>query len=397
MKIIYLFTSPSLKGSSVQNKVLSQIKSLNKIGANCKGAFFSTEVEQVYSFNEYVDFIPVDKCNWKYFRSLGQYSLVLRKTYQFISDKFSVTDFFYLRYSGASLRLYFIVKKFGKKIISEHQSKEIIEINESSAANPFNLRPSKFLSWFNYQFIPIFNEKIWGILFARKVKAIVTVTNELALYQKAKGCEKVFIVPNGIDVSLYRVRLIPKLEKDITILFLKGTSTLASWNGLDRIINSIDAFHKSNKSEYSFKLLICGRHFKNEFPVRDYIIHLDYLQGNDLDNVFNIAHIAASTMCSFRRGLEESAILKSREYFARGIPFIYAYKDVDFDESKIVKENTLHFVNDDSILDMDKVVQFTINRINHHNHAQEMNRWASENLDYNIKMKALNNVLKTLV
>ena len=68
LKIIYLFTSPSLKGSSVHTKVLNQIKYLNKAGTECRGAFFSTEVNEITYLNEYADLIPVEKCLWKYFK-----------------------------------------------------------------------------------------------------------------------------------------------------------------------------------------------------------------------------------------------------------------------------------------------------------------------------------------
>jgi hypothetical protein len=390
-KIIYCFTSANLKGSSVQDKVIAQINALNEEGAHCTGLFFSTAIDCETRLNEHIVFVPVPKAKGRFFRTSAQQALTIKTMHQRLLQAAPDVDFIYLRYPGASRTLFRFAQYYGDKLVSEHQSKEVVEIMESAGEHPFGLRPSKLLSWLQFLIIPVFNEKTWGVLFARRVKAIVTVTYELAAYQKAKGCRNVAVVANGIDVSSFHVRTIPELHKEISLLFLKGTSTLASWNGLDRIINSIDKFHSLSNSPFRFKLLICGKQFPNEFPERDYIEHLGYLRGAQLEEVFNRAHIAASTMCSYRRGLEESAILKTREYFARGIPFIYAYKDVDFDGSSAVKNNTLHFSNDDSLMEMERIVQFARNRMEHPEHAMEMNLWAKEHLDYSIKMSFYKN------
>jgi hypothetical protein len=139
MKIIYLFTSPSLRGSSVQTKVLNQIKYLNVAGADCRGAFFSTEVKEITPLNEQVDLIPVAKCNWKYFAKVGQRRLLDKTMFDFIEANNNNTDIFYLRYPGASKGLYTIAKQFGSKRVSEHQSKEIDEIKSFKSQHPFGL------------------------------------------------------------------------------------------------------------------------------------------------------------------------------------------------------------------------------------------------------------------
>lgn len=396
LNIIYCFTSANPQGSSVQDKVLAQIKALNEVGANCRGLFFTTAVKEETLLNENVLFVPVEKTKWKYFKSIAQRGIIIKTMFKRIDKEGNKFDLIYLRYPGASASLFRFARCFGSRLVSEHQSKEVVEIKESVHQNPFSLSPIKFLSWLQFQLLPILFEKTWGVLYARKVAAIVTVTNELAEYQKAKGCKVVKVIPNGIEVTRFPVRTAPVLNNEIILLFLKGTSTLASWNGLDRIIKSIDSYHRSSSS-YRFRLLICGKIFDNEYDPRDYIEHLGYLRGKDLDRVFNRAHIAASTLCSFRRGLEESAILKTREYFARGIPFIYAYTDVDFDASDEVKMNTLRFPNTDELLDMERVIEFAIDRMLHPNHPAEMNEWAMKHLDYKIKMNELNNFLNKTI
>lgn len=382
LKILYLFTSPSLKGSSVQTKVLNQIKYLNKAGAECKGAFFSTEVKEVTLLNEFVEFIPVEKCAWKYFRKIGQRKNLDKKLREFIKDNFNTTDIFYLRYPGASKDLYQIAKLYGSKIVSEHQSKEIEEIKSFKNQFPFGFKPSKLFSWYLYYWKPIYDERKWGILFARRIKSIVTITDEIASYQKKKKCEDVIVSSNGISVKNYQLRNIIPFSEPMKILFLKGTASLSEWNGFKRLIAAIDDGYADK-----IRLIICGHVIEGEIPERSYIEHKGYLGKEQLNLLFDEIHIGVSTLELYRKDLQEAAVLKTREYTARGLPFIYAYTDPDFNDS--AKEFALQFPNDDSPIDIQEVIDFAQRVLSDPEHPQKMRAYAEQYLDYEVKMRRL--------
>jgi len=384
MKILYIFTSPSIKGSSVQTKVLNQIKYLNKAGADCRGAFFSTEVNEVTPLNEYVDFVPVRESNWKYFKAIGQLKILNKTMSEFISQRFDKTDIFYLRYPGASKGLFKISKKFGAKIVSEHQSKEIDEIKSHENQNQFGLRPSKLMSWYLYTFLPIYNENKWGSSFAKHINSIVTVTNEIARYQSKKGCKNVIVSTNGIDVSSFILKEIIKPKEPLTLLFLKGTTSIAEWNGINRLIEGID---KLETPEKKIKLVICGHYINGEIPHRNYIEHKGYLNKEELNGLFNEVDLGISTLALHKKNLNEASVLKSREYVARGLPFIYAYIDPDLNDE--AKAFSLEFPNDDSAIDMQKVIDFAKKIALDTDHPQKMRKYAEEHLDYEVKMKRL--------
>jgi glycosyltransferase involved in cell wall biosynthesis len=397
LKVYYCYTSGGMASSSVQDKIVSQIHALCESGVDCRGVFFTTAVDKETPLTEFVTLIPVKRSASKWFRPTDQANITLRSMDAWLEANAGDADFVYLRYPGASAALYRLAARLGKKLICEHQAKEIIEILESKDQHPFGLRPSRFLSWLQFQFLPLYNERRWGNRFARRIGAIVTMTHELADFQRAKGCKNVAVIPNGIDTTRFPVRSVPALNEHINLLFLKGTSTLASWNGLDRLIASIDAYHAQRpEGGLPFRILICGKFMEGEIPERDYLEHLGYLRGAELEVVFNRAHLAVSTLCSFRRGLEESAILKTREYFARGIPFIFAYTDVDFDGSETVRRNTLHFPNSDELMDMKTVEAFARDRMADPQHPGAMHAWAETQLDYRIKMKKLRDFLLEL-
>jgi hypothetical protein len=58
--------------------------------------------------------------------------------------------------------LYIVSKSYGDKILSEHQSKEVEEIESFAHLHPFGIKPTKFLSRLQYYFIPLYNEKNLG-------------------------------------------------------------------------------------------------------------------------------------------------------------------------------------------------------------------------------------------
>jgi hypothetical protein len=383
MNIKYIFSSPSFKGSSVQTKVLSQIEFLNKAGANCKGVFFSTEVMQKTDWSKEVIFVPIKKCKWKYFRQIGQKTNLLKAISSYVKEEYKNTNYFYLRYIGGSFRLYLLSKIFGKKIISEHQSKEVEEIESFAHIHPFGFKPTKFLSWLQFYFIPLYNEKIWGNLFIRNVKSVVSVTEEISKYQKDKGAKNSIVLANGIKVEDYKLRSAPLFEFPVKLLFLKGTSTDAPWNGLNRIIESIENYENNQKIE----LIVCGHYIEGEIQEKNFIKHLGYLNKEKVDEIINEVHVGLSTMALYKQGLQEASSLKTREYFARGLPFIYAYTDPDLNEE--AKEFSLELPNDDSLIDMEKVIEFAKKALEDKELPTKMRKYAEEHLDYEVKMKQL--------
>jgi hypothetical protein len=391
LSIKYIFTSPLLNGYSVQTKILNQINFLNKAGARCEGIFFSTEVKEITKIDINTSFYPVKKCEWNYFRKIGQRIIIDKAVYNYLKNAYSNADIFYFRYPGATYGLYRIAKKFGKKIVSEHQSKELEEINSSAKNNVFGIAPSKFLSWLLYNFLPVFNEKLYGKLFVKSILSVVAVTNEIGEYQIKKGAKRSIISANGINVKNYQVRESIDFSYPLKVIFLKGTSTNASWNGLDRLINSID---KMENPHEKIKLIICGYKIEGEIPDKKYIEHLGYKNKSDIDELINNVHVGISTLALHKKQLMEASTLKTREYVSRGLPFIYAYTDPDLNEDS--KEFALEFPNDDSLIDMEKVIEFAKKAMEDKELPQKMRKYAEEHLDYEVKMKQLLSELSNL-
>ncbi|MES2618307.1 MAG: hypothetical protein V4613_10530 [Bacteroidota bacterium] len=393
IKLIYIYTSAAVVADSVQTKITAQIDALNKNGIDCKGLFFSTSIDEAFNHNEYIQFIPCKATHYKYFNLSRQKKVVMNTISDYVDQNVSPDALIYIRYPGVSFSLYrFSIKNKGR-IISEHISKEIDEYKSFKSEFPFGLRPSKLISYIQYMFLPIFNERIWGRLYRKNTKSIVAESLEVALYQVKRGATRYFVNSNGIDTKIYTARAIPPLEKEIKILFLKGTSSIAQWNGIDRLINSLDLFENT---DYKIKLIICGKIIENEIPEREYIHLAGYLSKEALDKLFSEVHFGISTLCLFRKKLDEIAGLKTREYMIRGLPFLYAYTDPDIEENKYIQSFCLKYPNDDTLIDFNDVINFVEVVYRNVRHAQEMHDWATKHIDWDFKKEKMAKFIREL-
>ena len=78
---------------------------------------------------------------------------------------------------------------------------------------------------------------------------------------------------------------------------------------------------------------------------------------------------------------------------AKGIPFIYAYDDIDIPDNV---DFCLKFPNDDSDIDFDKVLEFAKSTSKHSDISMEMRDYAQRVMDWKIKVLRMYEFAKSL-
>lgn len=382
----------------MQTKVQGQIAALNQNNTSCKGAFFSKEIEKESVYNEFIDLVPFEKAPEGYLKPIKHYHLLMKSMYNYLIKKEPEYDVIYMRYPGAGKGLLKIATAFGSKICLEHNSKETEEIKgQKNQHLPVNSL-GKLLSWYHYVYHPLAMERKYAPKIFSKIKLATCVSKEMANYEtlRAKSSNyKCVPIGNGIDVNRIPLRNAPEFNgSELNLLFLKGTSGLAPWNGIERLIHSMEHYN----GDIKVSLYIAGKYIENEiqYPkkLNDNIHFAGYLNGEQLDNLFDKCHIAVGTLAFYKSNQYENATLKVREYFARGIPFIYAYTDFDLENIPEGKQFTLQFPNDNSVIDMNNILKFGVNALKNKNHPAQMREYATEHFDYKVKMAQLQEILK---
>lgn len=131
------------------------------------------------------------------------------------------------------------------------------------------------------------------------------------------------------------------------------------YHGYDRLIKSLDRYYMEKASPYIYI------HFVGEISqntkslvndkIKDYIVFHGKLSGEALDYVFAASNIAVGPVAQYRVGGKKDTGLKTKEYFARGIPYFYS----GHEEEKLKNFKYIYQVpDDDSPIDFREIIRF---------------------------------------
>ena len=201
--------------------------------------------------------------------------------------------------------------------------------------------------------------------------------------------KKTVISANGIRVhDIPPVRTSEGERGDgITLI---GVAALADWHGYDLVLRGMAAYPGSG--DQSLRLLIVGDgairaslgELAERLGVADRIEFVGVRQGAELDACFERAHIGVGSLALFRKGLAYASSLKSREYVARGLPFVSAGTDPDFDPPP---DFVFQAPNTDIPLDTRALIEWYGTLRAEPGLPARLRAYALEHLDFSVKIK----------
>jgi hypothetical protein len=299
------------------------------------------------------------------------------------------------RYPTASLPLHFLTKKHKKRIVFEHNTKEIEEMNlhadNFKKSLPFKFKLGYFIYLFERGYLAVWLEKVLGKHIFKNAKLGIAVTNEIADYEK-KRCSSyiVNVVSNGIDVEQCALRNNTIFDgTQLKLFMLIGSPN--SWHGIDRIVKSMEAFTGS----CNITLDIIGnvsdddKEFISNSPIHSKINLIASMAKAELDEKLNGYHMGVGSLAMHRINLKEACPLKTREYLARGFAVMVGYKDTDFLDNSFFDGYYYNVVSNETNINFEEVIVFISNLFKDDNHPQKIRAIAKRHLDTNIKMQKL--------
>jgi glycosyltransferase involved in cell wall biosynthesis len=204
-------------------------------------------------------------------------------------------------------------------------------------------------------------------------------------------------VANGVDVDSIRFRERPRNGAELRILV---AANLADWHGIDRVLRGLDEY-RLQQANPDVTLSIVGdgpaasqlRTLSHELELADVVQFHGLRTGAELDALFEEADLALGSLGMHRLGLERSSSLKTREYCARGIPFVLASEDPDFERDFPF---VLHVAADDSPADIEAFVRFMKElRERYPDYPTEMRRHAETHLTWKAKLDPVIEYIRT--
>lgn len=169
---------------------------------------------------------------------------------------------------------------------------------------------------------------------------------------------------NGVDLK----KIVPRTpaEEKGPVIRMIIVSSFEDWHGYDRILKSLGRYYqKSSGQKENFFLHIVGdgqmaglyQKIVSQYGLSERVTFYGKLHGEKLDEVYNMADIGVDVFGMHRKNNDISCSLKSREYFAKGLPVISGCR-IDLLEGMEGFPFFKRFPNDESLIDMEEVGAF---------------------------------------
>lgn len=196
-------------------------------------------------------------------------------------------------------------------------------------------------------------------------------------------------IPTKNGIMLKQIPIKSNKTNDKKEISLIGLATLHSSNGYERVLHGIYEYYNKyyKKYKYTIRLNIVGigpslfelEETCDNYKINKYTSFLGLLDGKELDDIFEKSDIALGSLGFYKNGIKNGSPLKTKEYCARGIPFIIGYDDLSFNEDV---EYIMKVENDNTPIDMCKVIDFYEFTQNKNNLPYIMRDFAERNLSW---------------
>lgn len=177
--------------------------------------------------------------------------------------------------------------------------------------------------------------------------------------------ESIFGIPtlpmiNGIDTDAVSTRKPSLRDGEIHILSVSG---MCLWHGIDRAIAGLAAYQSATPQKPEIVLHLAGEGpelerlqlMAEKACLGNAVIFHGELTQDELAKLYDQCTLALASLGSHRLGIAVSSAIKSREYLAKGIPFIYSTPiDILDDDDSLC----LHVAEDESPLDFARIIEF---------------------------------------
>ena len=186
---------------------------------------------------------------------------------------------------------------------------------------------------------------------------------------------------NGIDTKSF-----PLVQnQNVDGLKMITVGNFNYWHGLDRLIKGMG---KSQNKNIQLNIVGDGtiipdlQELVNHLELEGKVKFCGVKRGKELDVLFDKSNLGIGTLGIHRKEVSINSSLKHREYASRGIPFIYAGDDPDFENASWTHKIS---ATEESV-DIDSVSQF-LEKVKTSNTA--IKNFASDNLDWKIKLEGI--------
>lgn len=181
------------------------------------------------------------------------------------------------------------------------------------------------------------------------------------------GADEIFGIPtiqitNGIDLDEIKPRHSRVMHGDKTVN-LACAATFADWHGVDRVLRGLKEYQeRGGVRNVVVHLMGEGPEIDNlkrmahYFGIENRVVFYGRCDQSMMDKIYDQCSMGIASLGMHRIGLSLASTLKTREYLAKGLPFVYSGEIDVFEGSQI---DFCHRISeDDDPLDITKLIAF---------------------------------------
>lgn len=306
---------------------------------------------------------------------------------QYLYEALNVYDVLYFRWAGNNKVFNRLLKRFAHKTL-------IVEIPTYPIIGEYFGKAKGKLK--KKEFVGALKSFIGGTLlqfvYLNGQKRLVDAFVLTVLNQTINGCKTINIL-NAISPQKYKVKQCGKNN----IIKMVSVANVSYWHGYDRVIAGLSQYKGNKEVEYvvigeGSELNELKRQVKS-YSLENVVKFVGKKTGDDLDRYFDDCDVAIGSLGLHRLGMKPSS-LKSREYMARGIPFIITDSESMGDDSTI-SPFIYQLPGDESPVEIEKIVEW-IDGINVEKASIALRQYAEENCSWISQMKKVVDEVNTV-
>lgn len=203
-------------------------------------------------------------------------------------------------------------------------------------------------------------------------------------------------IENGIDYNKVVDRKRIKDKKTITLF---AVTLIEEWQGLDRLVYGIHNYVNKKGNNGRINCVIAGdgpvreklKSLVQKLHLENSIIFCGKKSGKALDALYDQADIAIGSLGRHRHQANAVSTLKTKEYCAKGIPFIYSNDEPTLNGKESF---ALKVPADDSAIDIDAVIMLYNRMIDNSEVTKEMKKLARERYDWIHQIRTINDKIQ---
>ena len=350
----------SAKDIGVYNKIRAQQKAINGLTGNCDLVVYGVDniYTDIYGIKSYINY------------SENVYDDIL------ILNQY---DYLYIRWGAYC--------KYFRQLLKDKKNEKytiIVEIPtypikaELWGKGKSRFRDGRIIMGIKSVFGGIL---LQDIVFKSQLKYMDYLT--MISYEKDVKGVKCIHIDNGIDICKFQQCSIKKKSSKVIMMIV---ANLTFSQAIDRVIEGIKQYE--NKFNIEFRIVGDGdeksRLIKlvNEYSLQEYVKFLGIKRDRELDILFDECDVAIGSLGMSRDNIVGST-LKTREYMARGIPFVASELETIGEE---IEDYVCRIKDDENPVDIEKIIDYVQN-VDRERIANIFRNEASKNASWDSQIK----------